>query len=162
MVVGVIVSGVALAGKDTARERRATPTVVLQGDDYVLPGVGNWSSEGKTARADERPAIIDYPLPHLESGIYEITVTVQNGGDLPACYSDFTLLLGADGTSTFIDIPARSNGWSSESGILDLNAGQFDLRIIWMGSDSAAEGSSCDTVLQIKKVKVKRVGDSER
>lgn len=105
---------------------------------------------------------IGFNFPNLEPGKYRVIIDAKNYGTLPlpSGYSEFEVNIEADGTSGIAKIPASSNNWEHGFAVLDLTGGNTDVFLTWM-NDKYRE-NEYDTNIQIHKIRLQRIGDSER
>ncbi len=143
------------------KTRRARPALVRRAHQYCQTE-GRWFWDETSARtywADQR---LSFCFPDLPSGKYEVSVQVKNYGDagLPPGFKNFLVDLSADGVTGRAELPADDKNWKKGSTTLDLTGGRTRLDLVWR-NDQWKEGAY-DANIQIKKIRLKRVGDSDR
>ena len=105
---------------------------------------------------------INFNFPDLKSGKYKVIITAKNYGllGLSSEYKNFEVDVDADGVFGRAKIKADADKYKNGSVVLDLTGGDTYLSLTWV-NDSYKEGEY-DANIQIKKIRLKRVGDSER
>lgn len=103
---------------------------------------------------------ISFFFPNLESGKYEIEITAKNNGIVPPKYKEFEVLVDADGVSGTAKINADADKYNKGGVVLDLTGGDTSVSLTWL-NDMYKEGVY-DANIQIKKLKLKKIGDSKR
>lgn len=105
---------------------------------------------------------IGFSFPKLEAGKYKVIVVAKNYGKagLPDNYPEFKVRAYADGVDGIIKIKASDKAYKRGNTVLDLTGGDTELYLNWI-NDKYKKGVY-DANIQIKKLILKRVGDSER
>ena len=103
---------------------------------------------------------ITFNFPKLAAGKYEVIIVAKNIGTLPKDYKNFEVVIDADNVSGKALIHADSDKYHKGSVVLDITGGDTDVSLTWI-NDAYKEGVY-DANIQIKSVKLKKVGESKR
>jgi len=118
-----------------------------------------WDKNG--ARTYWANQVIAFNFPELKAGKYKVIVVAkQYGANLAEDYTNFRVKVEADGVEGVAEVPADPKKYKRGSVVLDLTGGNTDIYLTWT-NDSYKKGVY-DANIQIKSIKLKRVGDSER
>ncbi|MDY6934291.1 MAG: hypothetical protein SVZ03_08735 [Spirochaetota bacterium] len=121
---------------------------------------GRWFWDKNTVRTYWANQLIGFSFSDMKSGKYRIILTAKNYGKLSPDYTDFKVDVEADGVGATISIPANEKKFKKGNAILDLTGGDIDVSLIW--TNDMWVPNKYDTNIQIKKIKLKRIDDSER
>jgi hypothetical protein len=155
------ISNVSLALEEAEAPRYQKGKLVRMADEYSsVDGRFFWDNNSvRTYWADQT---IGFSFPDLEPGKYRVTIHAKNYGSLPLPdnYDHFRVAVEGDGTSGEARISATEKGWRHGSTVLDLTGGDTEIFLTWL-NDSYRE-DEYDANIQIHKIQLQRVGDSER
>ena len=122
---------------------------------------GRWFWDAKTARTYWANQTIGYCFKNLKPGKYKVQVRAKNYGKVPAGYTDFNVVAAADGVSGRLNIKADTKKYHKGSTILDITDSSPMVLLTWT-NDKWVPSKGEDANIQIRRVKLIRVGDSER
>ena len=149
---------VRLKYKKVRRNRRA---MVRRAHQYCETK-GRWFWDRNSARTYWANQRISFCFPDLESGKYKVRIVAKNYGStgLPPGYENFIVDVAGDGGKGTASIKADDDRWRRGEVELDLTGGRTRIDLVWK-NDKWKKGVY-DANIQIKKIRLKRVGDSDR
>ena len=143
------------------RKLRARKNMARRAHQYCETK-GRWFWDNNTVRTYWANQRISFCFPNVASGKYKVRIVAKNYGKngLPPGYENFLVDVKADGVSGQAKIKADDNKFRRGDVILDLTGGRTKVDLIWR-NDKWKKGVY-DANIQIKRIRLKRVGDSER
>ncbi len=134
---------------------------------------GKWFWDKNSVRTYWRNQTIGFCFRNLKPGKYKVVVKAKNYNNLPVIvppgYNKFDVIVAADGVSGKMEIPVKVRERGAKKGtskyrkgdtVLDLTGGNTMVLLTWT-NDKWKKGVY-DANIQIRKVHLKRIGDSER
>ncbi len=104
---------------------------------------------------------IGFDFPNLQPGLYQVRVVAKNNGKLPQNYQNFNVEVDTNnGTSAVMQIPADDRNYRAGTVNLDLTGGDTTVYLNWTNDQYAA--NQYDANIQIKTIRLIRIGDSQR
>ena len=122
---------------------------------------GRWFWDRKTARTNWANQHIGFCFKNLKAGKYKVIVKAKNYGKVPEGYKNFKVMVAGDGVTGNLEIQAKENGYKKGSTVLDLTGGDTMVMMTWT-NDKWVPSKGEDANIQIRKIRLKRVGDSDR
>ncbi len=121
---------------------------------------GRWFWDDRSARTYWKDQTISFCFPDLKAGKYRIEIAAKNYGVLPPDYKHFEVAVAADGVAAQANIRAHAKKYRRGSAVLDLTGGDTRVDLTWL-NEVYKEGEY-DSNIQLRNIKLVRVGDSER
>lgn len=123
---------------------------------------GRWFWDSNSARTYWANQRLSFCFPDLPGGKYSVRIDAKNYGDLglPKNYKNFLVDVSGDGVSSQASIKADDRHWRKGETVLDLTGGRTRIDLVWRNDDWKKDVH--DANFQIKKIHLKRIGDSER
>ena len=122
---------------------------------------GTWYWDNNTVRTYWANQTIGFEFNNIAAGKYEVTLVAKNYGKVPPKYTAFNVTVESDDNATAkISVPADENKFQKGKTVIDLT-GPTTLYFTWT-NDMYKPEIGCDANIQIKKVILKKVGDSNR
>jgi len=104
---------------------------------------------------------IGFNFADLQPGVYEVTVVAKNYGTVPPGYREFEVEVDTDnGISGEMSIPVSGDNYQNGTMTLDLTGGNTTIYLTWL-NDKYKE-NVYDANIQIQKIQLRRIGDSQR
>mgnify|MGYP001347089840 CR=1 FL=1 len=122
---------------------------------------GTWYWDANTVRTYWANQVIGFDYSNLKPGKYEVIVTAKNYGKVPAGYTDFNVKVTTDeGASGVLKIKADADAFNKGKVVLDIT-GPTTVYLTWT-NDKWVPDKGEDANIQIKNIRLKKVGESER
>ena len=122
---------------------------------------GTWFWDNNTARTYWKNQTIGFCFNGLAAGKYEVEVAAKNYGKVPAGYKAFEVMVAGDGVADQTSIDANEKAFKKGKAVLDLRGGNVMVALTWLNDRYVPEKGE-DANIQIKKIRLKRIGDSQR
>lgn len=143
-----------------ARKVKLRKKMARKATDYCYTN-GTWFWDKNTARTYWKDQTIGFCFDRLAPGKYEVEVVAKNYGKVPAGYKNFEVMAAGDGVADQLSIKADEKKFHKGKTVLDLRGGNVLVALTWLNDRYVPEKGE-DANIQIRKVKLKRIGNSDR